>query len=905
MTDTAMRTRLPIHWIVLIVAMIAPTDAVAQWPEPLPTYSDAEALCEDATLRGIAFADDQVGVAVGDRGCLVRSIDGGVRWTRVASPVQCQLSDVAWISPTRVVAVGGAYDRVTSLSRGVVLVSDDAGKRWYRADDTELPRLRSVKRNPTDNSVSVSGDFSPIGFGSVYTSTDGGRTWHPDAHAVVPNPVELSLVQQRSWAAATGVNAAIRKSLRIGDDIIIAAGDHGVIVRSADQGRTWLVARGQGRKAGVLVVGNSVQTTPWPVIGNEALEQRHRVTVLLRDHFSAFGAGGVRVAPTIDGSDAAEKRDLVSRDLANQAAVMLGASGTDMLAQTALPAAAAADVAINDVLFDAAAIDAALTIHRPAVLVVDVDLPSQMRSQLSSAAIAHGVKRVVVSQIGVRGDSSLHVGALLPRIGVLAGDFWEDALQLVAAQQVPAKSIGLSYAYDSSVSPRRGDSVTAGISFSAGASLAAEVYTSSRRKMQIAQARMTFRSKIDDLIAPSTNAQTLRDSVDAILKQTAAEDKFRILWHVQQRARTVGSEELEAVSLKFLSDELPNTSVGRWAGLKRQSIAGSREHARLRTTIGDESSFNSKVAQAAEVVPVSPFQVADSGVIQASATSPVSTSQNSTSPFNTPNSGAPLSTTLFVHEEAPVEYQSESHVQSLIDLGWDFHPASLIVQDSFRDRSDSGKLQPVEGPSAGVQRLAEVTAAGCWSDLIRKRSPQSLIALRSVAPPRLDGQLDDACWRSAGSVAQHDGLEIRVAYDDDYVYLAMSGTASRIGDDVDGQKDSRQTRDHDLRNVDRVEVDLDIDKDLFTAMSLQATKLGRTHDAIDGNPAWQPTWYVAPPEGDATGGFEIAILRRDLTELPIHAGEEWFVSPRLANAGSATELPLMPSGVGVIRVTFQ
>ena len=132
--------RAVVGWLLLL------SSACAGPPEPLPPYADARMLREDATLRAVAFADDRLGIACGDRGTILRTDNGGESWVPRAIDVDCRLDDVVWLTRSQVIIVGGGYDRITRISRGIVLRSDDGGVTWQQTKDQDLPRLKQIRR---------------------------------------------------------------------------------------------------------------------------------------------------------------------------------------------------------------------------------------------------------------------------------------------------------------------------------------------------------------------------------------------------------------------------------------------------------------------------------------------------------------------------------------------------------------------------------------------------------------------------------------------------------------------------------------------------------------------------------------------------------------------------------------
>jgi len=372
-------------------------------------------------------------------------------------------------------------------------------------------------------------------------------------------------------------------------------------------------------------------------------------------------------------------------------------------------------------------------------------------------------------------------------------------------------------------------------------------------------------------------------SLAQTLDQTAKEDRFRLAWSILQQTNTTntGSSDnaFHVAALDEFASRFPATSAGRWAKLRRHVIRHSLELQRLRSSLAETTT--TPVVGTAEIVAVSPFQVSPNGVRQASAVSPI----------------------LVPKPESlnPRNQKTEARVE--VDLAWEFHPLMLISQEAARRRGDDGGLQVAGGQSANLQRLAEARS-GPWSWLLQTAGPHVVIARETDSRPKLDGIIDDPCWQSALASAGR-SQRLRLAYDNDFVYVAIQCHPSQLDPDILAGQNASSVRDQDLSQVDRMQLRIDTDRDLVTAMQLQVTDAGRTHDSISKNPDWHPTWYVDTRRSDDQVTIEMAILRRDLVDLPIHEDESWFVSATPLRAGSVSHETVVPKPSEWMRVIFQ
>ncbi|MCG8650031.1 MAG: hypothetical protein MI861_09365, partial [Pirellulales bacterium] len=777
--------------------------------------------------------------------------DGGLSWQLAPSGVSCRLEDVAWMSDRAVIAVGGAYDRITGISRGVVLWSDDAGAHWHRGADEELPYLRTIRRDPPSKTWIASGDLSPVSLSNQFESNDGGRSWQGNGRIRRPRQRPAKAADLRAWAEGTGISTTIRDACRVGQTDLWAVGDHGVILHSGDAGRSWTTKRGEGRQTAVLMVASSGRSAGWPLIGNEALEHRNRVSLLIASN------------------DLSQQR----RDLLAQASMMLAAGGTDALSGIE-PLAQQAEHWLQ--------------IHRPLVLVLDQQLAASTRDAFSQAAIAAGVQRIVSYGFEARSDTMIHRGALLPKRGVMAGDLWKDALLLTDCDQSPPTSLAIRGLYDASGSRRKGDSVTTGLAISTGQRMSVALENAPRRQLQLVRARMSQPKRIAKLIESKPTPNEFSKSLKALLDQTPKEDRLRLVWSVLQNTMPrhayeggASNADLQVAILAEIAERFADSSVGKWAELRAHATQHSLEWKRLRKSISGAIAARQASASKSNVAPVSPFQVEPSGVRQVSALSPV-----------------------VVPKQQVFELTPTQKSESPVDLAWEFHPLVLIARDASRKRGDENDLQSTDAGSANLKRWSEVMGRDPWSDLLRSAGPRTVVARPARVPPRLDGDLSDPCWESTLSTVGRP-TNVQVAYDNDFVYLATRSPAKHFGAASDGQPPQPTIRDHDLSQVDRLQIEIDLDSDLLTAMQLEVSESGRTHDAIDGNTAWQPTWYVAVRRDGEHLYIEIAILRHDLIDLPIHSGQSMFLSTKLIPAGEKTVWKAMPDPKHWFRIHFQ
>ena len=187
---------------VAIVAVVRARGATAEFRDPLDQPAAPSRLAATSPLMAVARAGDRL-VAVGHRGHVVTSTDGGASWLQSQVPVSSDLVGVCFPTGEEGWAVG--HD-------GVVLHSSDGGRSWQKQLDgraaaqialTHYEKLakadagrdkrisqalqdakRLVQEGADKPFLDVWFENRSVGwvigaFNSIFHTVDGGKTWVP------------------------------------------------------------------------------------------------------------------------------------------------------------------------------------------------------------------------------------------------------------------------------------------------------------------------------------------------------------------------------------------------------------------------------------------------------------------------------------------------------------------------------------------------------------------------------------------------------------------------------------------------------------------------------------------------------------------------------------------------------
>ncbi len=153
-------------------------------------------------LMGVGMVDSLFAVAAGDSGIVVRTVDGGRSWQRLTSgleyhsqtnPYAIQLEDVYMVDRSHGFIVGQG---------GLILRTEDGGNSWAPTRLSSYVYLRAVRFLDRERGF-VAGDS-----GLVYMTSDGGKNWTRRSTGRANDRLEgiHFFDEQRGWAVGTYVS---------------------------------------------------------------------------------------------------------------------------------------------------------------------------------------------------------------------------------------------------------------------------------------------------------------------------------------------------------------------------------------------------------------------------------------------------------------------------------------------------------------------------------------------------------------------------------------------------------------------------------------------------------------------------------------------------------------------------
>ena len=244
-------------------------------PANLKQASPYTEMLGDARLNDVFFVNPLRGWAVGDRGVIWTTADGGLSWRLQDTPIDSTLRSVQFINESFGIAVGNYWFPHTALygcqGRGVILTTHNGGQSWQLRHTPDLPPLYRVQFFDA-TTILVAGATSEHCPSGILLSSDAGKTWQPVIDRLSDGFVDADfsdirsgigigfhgILQQIQPQNLGGISAsqtalfglrhvsAVRiNGLNSGAPITgWAVGDRGLILSTPDQGLRWGVAPG-------------------------------------------------------------------------------------------------------------------------------------------------------------------------------------------------------------------------------------------------------------------------------------------------------------------------------------------------------------------------------------------------------------------------------------------------------------------------------------------------------------------------------------------------------------------------------------------------------------------------------------------------------------------------------------
>ena len=152
-----------------LCALASSTGLANDWPEPFR---------RDANLNHVHFVDQNVGWAVGDRGAVWHTQDGGQAWELRSCSQSKRLTAVTFLDAERGWLAGGAVEPYSMDGAGFILTTEDAGQTWQPMKRAALSYVHDLSLHDDRHAVVV-GSRWPLFPSGVFHTRDGGRGWHP------------------------------------------------------------------------------------------------------------------------------------------------------------------------------------------------------------------------------------------------------------------------------------------------------------------------------------------------------------------------------------------------------------------------------------------------------------------------------------------------------------------------------------------------------------------------------------------------------------------------------------------------------------------------------------------------------------------------------------------------------
>lgn len=990
------------------------SDAQAAFQEPgakkdlTPPVADPLA-CEttqsDACLRDVFFVSPQRGWAVGDRGAIWHTRDGGKEWTLQRAGVSCRLEAVCFATPDVGWAAGGYPEPYLQGGTGVVLTTQDGGETWVR---DQRPRIPWIKRaglfhprggwalggtsglypsgayhtesfgaewvafsgthaggwvagdfsNPAEGALAdLDGNFAVVRQGRLAAASgpqlglrrvrrvqlspggkgwlvgqgglvlwtgNGGATWQPPHQAL---PEELarhfdfealavrgpnvwiagtpgtrifySPDEGQTWfAASTGQALPIRALCFADERHGYAVGSLGTILATTDGGQTWVRQRAGGTRCAVLGFFARPGDIPFELLARVAGNDGYltAVEVVCRDEL---------------GSPLDERSSFADR--VAEAVLRAGGSEAGMAWQFPLhPSGVGLGKAQTVALWDAANgghglkelegwVVGRIRMWRPNVIVLwefsagagraEGALIQQAVLRAVSQAADHRAFPYHSERMGLpvwqvqsvyaalpasaRGAVVVPASQLADRLGSSVGEVAEDARTLINDCYRPGpESLAFELLWEHGSVQRVGRELLSGLSEPPGSEARRGLLfphpQTVERIRRLSQKRRTAEMLLERAQRDPRLAAALASEAEAWLAGLDRDSAAELLDRIAQRAWQAGRFFLAAELDELLARRFPDHALGRAAMLRLITHYGSAE------------------------IWVAARGAERDGVVQASTFPPA---------------GPPVDRQAQLQRAVSLAAVLEQHHPDLFAA-----PRVALVLAAVQRQLRQGALadrllEPLRHRTSRDLWWA-CAQSERWLTECRGLPPRPVLRCAAgSSPPRLDGRLDDSVWQSAAAVPLCSSLgedgawpaTVLLAADGRFLYWAIR--AHWAGPPQLEKPSGPRPRDGDLSAYDRVELLVDVDRDLATWFRLSIDSRAWTSEDCCGDRRWDPVWYVAGGRDEGAWTAEAAIPLDQFGKVP-KRGDAWAVGIQRTIPGVGFQSWTAPAAAGVVAEGF-
>ena len=816
------------------------------------------------SIAGLQLAADGTGWLVGDGGLVLATRNGGAAWSPPEGPLPAAVRETF---DFRSVSSHGRHIWIAGRPGSVVLHSPDGGTTWELQQTGSPAPIEHIHFTSETSGIAVGA------LGRILVTDDGGSTWQVRRG----KDRRLALLAIHSFPQRVSARLPVRYS-----------GEHGyrtgAVITTPDVTSPDAAARFLQLRTGLIDAGCSTSEVLWrlPIQKPDVAHNRQQL-------LAAFD-------------------ELTDRPLSETYL-----SDLVLAVRTWRPDVIVVDVPPED--------DAATDLLRQAVefaVRYSAD-PTRLPQHAELGLQAWQVQRVFERlPAGSSGTVEIDPAEVLPRLGTTTAQAAEPAETLIGTE---AAALSGRESYRAIAWQGLGDPAAATArSFFGGLSIKMDsparrpqrplVDADIERLHARAQYRKTFdeyaRRVFDD---PRKAAQMLAQLQD-VLAGATPQDAASQLADLAAQHRRAGHWQLSEDTLTQLVQRYPDQPVAldamRWLLLSWTSQEVRWQ--RLQALSADRSS----VTIDRDLVQAS-FAQARSGA-GADDIPSLNRSKDDRSPVTVESAGGQLKIGgqlgQRMHEVDRWQQQAERIATSLkrhaptyaATPEIQFPYATLMRHRGRHELADAVYRTFAMAP--GESDWMKAAQGEIWLVGPQAVSPKPVLqCLRCSTPPVLDGQLDDACWQSASAIrltpapeartddetfvgadriAQEGGTAtgaeatVMISYDSRYLYLAAR--CPRVdGLPVDPPDLAGRSHDANQTGLDRLSLQIDVDRDYATYYRFDVDQRGQTREACWEDEAWNPQWFVAADGSHDEWRIEAAIPLETLVPTPPDARTTWAI----------------------------